>query len=136
MAAGNSCLTKRGRVLLNELCEHNGHPTAEELYRRITDYMPKISLATVYRVLDALVQGGTVVRLDQASGGLAHRYDADIRPHAHIRCVSCGKVWNADSWIPRVVQEFHPKKTPPGFEIHGVRVSYVGLCGACQDERE
>ena len=49
-----------------------------------------MSLATVYKSLDAFCEIGIVRELNV--GEEAFRYDADISVHPHVRCISCDKV--------------------------------------------
>ena len=44
------------------------HPTAEDLYRAVRSSMPRISLATVYKALEALVETGVAAKLPPVDG--------------------------------------------------------------------
>ena len=66
------------------------HPTAETLYKELRPNYPTMSLATVYKSLDAFCEIGIVRELNV--GEEAFRYDADISPHPHVRCIACDKV--------------------------------------------
>lgn len=57
------------------------HPTADEMHLHVKKQRPRISLATVYRNLDALVRKGQA-RVREV--GDARRYDANTKPHIHI----------------------------------------------------
>ncbi len=76
------------------LADTTEHPTAETLYKELRADYPTMSLATVYKSLDAFCEIGIVRELNM--GEEAFRYDADISPHPHIRCMSCDRV--ADVW--------------------------------------
>src|SRR5262245_33584199 len=49
------------------------HPTAEEVYRAVRHELPKISLATVYKALEALVEAHLATKLTNGDGSA--RYD-------------------------------------------------------------
>ena len=51
------------------------HPTAEEVYDRITMEYPDISKGTVYRNLNSLVESGLLGKVSVPSG--ADRFDPD-----------------------------------------------------------
>ena len=72
------------------LADTTEHPTAETLYKELRADYPTMSLATVYKSLDAFCEIGIVRELNV--GEEAFRYDADISPHPHIRCMSCDRV--------------------------------------------
>ncbi len=120
--------SRQRAVVLEELKTVSCHPTARELYDRVRRRLPKISLGTVYRNLDQLCGCGEVCRL-AADGGEA-RFDADTRPHDHVRCVRCGCV--AD--LPSPPTELHPGELDEtaGFEMIGYRIEYLGICPGCR----
>lgn len=121
--------SRQRMVVLEELQAVSTHPTARELYDRVRRRLPSISLGTVYRNLERLCGCGEACRL-VPEGGEA-RFDADTRPHDHVRCVRCGCV--ADLPGP-------PTQLAPGeldetadFEIIGYRLDYLGVCPACRE---
>lgn len=66
------------------------HPTAEEIYAGVRLIIPNISLGTVYRNLSELVKEKEALILHIE--GYKDRYDGHTIPHAHLRCVKCGKI--------------------------------------------
>src|SRR5438046_601821 len=56
-----------------------GHPTAEEVYLAVRRSLPRISLATVYKALEALVACGLAAKLANADGPA--RYDCRCDAH-------------------------------------------------------
>lgn len=77
-------------TVLNVLRGTKSHPTAEWVYAETRKILPSISLATVYRNLNKLVESGEIIRIEGAFE--KDRYDADTEPHAHIVCEKCGAV--------------------------------------------
>lgn len=72
------------------LMARHDHPTADALYMSIREEFPNISLGTVYRNLNLLVELGEIRKLTCGDG--ADHFDADTSPHYHFVCKSCGKV--------------------------------------------
>lgn len=72
------------------LMSRHDHPTADMLYMNIREEFPSISLGTVYRNLNLLVELGEVRKLSCGEG--ADRFDADTNPHYHFICRDCGEV--------------------------------------------
>lgn len=70
------------------------HPTADALYASIREEFPNISLGTVYRNLNLLVETGEIRKLSCGSG--ADHYDGDVSPHYHFVCRECGHVYDMD----------------------------------------
>ena len=53
-------VTVQRRVIFEVLLGRRDHPTAEQVYDLVIDRIPRVSRATVYRVLDTLVQVGVI----------------------------------------------------------------------------
>lgn len=73
-------ITTQGRAIMDAL-ETLDHPTADQVFAEVRQYMPNIGLATVYRNLDRLVAAGTVRLRD--IGGI-RRYDVNRETHLHV----------------------------------------------------
>lgn len=121
-------MTRQRMLILEELRKVCTHPTADELYTRVRERMPHISLGTVYRNLDLLVASHEVLKLESA--GSMRRFDGNMKPHRHVRCVRCGRVadvsMEAGGPDPDV-SALHVE----GFSVTGARVEYDGLCEDC-----
>lgn len=68
------------------------HPTADMVYMKVKQQFPSISLGTVYRNLNLLADMGEIRKLSTPDGG--DRFDANLTPHYHVVCSSCGKVYD------------------------------------------
>src|SRR4051794_15281429 len=93
-AAGWRCTRQRMAVYghLTRAAESHSHPTAEDVYQGVRRAIPSISLATVYKALEALVASGLVTRLPAGEGDGSARYDARAESHYHLRCLKTGAV--------------------------------------------
>lgn len=122
-----SRMTKQRKVILDVLRSVTSHPTAEELYSMVRERIPRISLGTVYRNLDLLTAAGDVCQL--SAGGTVRRFDGDIRPHCHVRCVVCGKV--GDVWVEAVPSLNALDAQAEGFTVTESRLEFYGVCAGC-----
>lgn len=68
--------------------DSHSHPNAEEVYLLVRRQLPDISLGTVYRNLNLLVEMGLLHRIYTGMG--ADRFDAVVTAHPHLICSSCG----------------------------------------------
>lgn len=107
------------------------HPTAEDVYARLKPSAPTLSPATVYNVLNELVEWGDVRRFD-AGDGRSH-FDPDMHAHAELICMRCHRVTDAPASDADGV---HAPVTLPT-EIGGYRVvarseHYYGYCPECR----
>lgn len=75
--------------ILAWLYRHKRHATAEEIFTAVNKANPRVSRATVYNALHALVEG-RLVRQINAEGPA--RYDATLDRHHHFICDNCGAI--------------------------------------------
>ena len=120
--------SRHRRVILEELRKVVSHPTAEELYDVVRSRLHGISLGTVYRNLEVLVEKGRIRKL--RSGAFPARFDADRDEHLHVNCVRCGRVADIHATLPE--PSLDDLEIPAGFEILGLRQDLVGLCPGCR----
>ncbi len=104
------------------------HPTAEEVFLAVKSKLPRISLATVYKNLEALVKCGAVSKLSY--GDASARYDIRTDHHYHTRCLECGKIWDLDAQEgSKLLEYIKPQK---GFEVKDYRLELLGYCRECR----
>ena len=86
------------------------HPTAEEVYQAVQATIPRISLATVYKALEALVAIGLATKLTAADGTGSARYDARSDHHYHFRCLRPGAVHDLPTpFDPDLIAKLDPE---------------------------
>ena len=130
-AAGWRCTRQRAAVYdqLVHLADRHDHPTAEEVCRAVREDLPSISLATVYKALEALVASGLVAKLPSGDGSA--RYDARAEDHYHLRCLKTGAVEDLPTrFDPDLVAKLDPalgqNLRERGFRLTGYRLELVG----------
>lgn len=106
---------------------HN-HPTAEQVCVRVRQSCPSVSRATVYRVLGAMAEKGTVLRIPTADG--ADHFDDSTHLHFHVMCDNCGKM--EDLLSPELQRALDAVQSPCGYELTGYTLLLHGLCQDCQ----
>lgn len=124
-------VTPQRLVVYDQLAASTDHPTAEEVFRAARLQMPRISLATVYKALEALVTVGLVCRLPACGEICSARYDARRDPHYHFRCLRTGAVQDLPTqYDPELIQRLDPRLADElrsrGFEITGYRLELLG----------
>jgi Fe2+ or Zn2+ uptake regulation protein len=106
------------------LAATKAHPSAETIHRELCPEMPTLSRTTVYSTLDLFAARGIAQRLTLSGSEL--RYDADILPHVHFRCRSCGAVSDLDGFpVPA------RPDVPAGYLLESSHFHAEGLCPAC-----
>jgi Fur family ferric uptake transcriptional regulator len=104
------------------------HLSADELYDIVKKFMPRISLATVYRNLEILSETGVIRKLEIS--GRQKRFDFDVSDHDHIYCIMCHKVDNLN--IARKSVDSEQLGVEAGYSITGYRVEVIGICPECR----
>ncbi|QUJ76324.1 transcriptional repressor [Sulfitobacter albidus] len=84
-------VTKQRIALMQVLAEADDHPDAFELHERARAVEPSVSLATVYRTLSTLEEGGVVHRHSFEGGG-ARFETTHEEHHDHILDIDSGAV--------------------------------------------
>jgi len=121
-------LTVQRRVVYQNLVARDDHPTAEQLFASARESIPGVSRATVYRVLETLVEMDLARRVEHA--GPAARFDGNQRRHHHLVCVRCGSMADVEDAGLRL-------RIPAGlsggdFRITDYAVNLQGVCADCQ----
>ncbi len=105
------------------------HPTADTIYMKIREKYPNISLGTVYRNLNLLVEHGEIIKLSTGNG--SDRFDGNAAPHYHFICTECSAV--EDLEIPEEVFDQLNELAGKGFsgKIEGSSTFFYGKCKNC-----
>jgi Fur family peroxide stress response transcriptional regulator len=122
-------LTTQRRIILQELSGRKDHPTAEQVYESVRDRLPGLSKATVYRVLDTLVQAGAARKVFHQ--GAIVRYDPMTARHHHLICQGCGKLFDIESSMNEDIGL--DTVTVSGFQITDYTINFTGICSKCQE---
>jgi Fur family transcriptional regulator, peroxide stress response regulator len=131
-------VTHQRLALFEALAGSRIHPSAEQLHRMVRRRIPTLSLATVYKNLEALRAIGAVsdVNILHEQG----RFEAALpgtgagKPHHHLVCIACRKVSDLPAeCLPALHVE---QRDAQGFEVRAVRVQVEGLCASCAGRRE
>lgn len=120
---------QRERIL--DLLQNTGmHPTATWIYDQLKKEFPDLSLGTVYRNLNILIEQGLVKKID--FGSTFDRFDANTSEHYHFICERCGAIY--DLKMP-VISSLNKKVEEEGnFEVHHHRIEFYGICEKCKRE--
>jgi len=107
------------------------HPTADMVYNSIREEFPNISLGTVYRNLNLLVELGEVRKLTFGDG--RDHFDWDTSPHYHFICKHC------DAVMDFPMEPFTEAESLTGIceigEITGHTVYFQGICRNCLSKK-
>jgi Fur family peroxide stress response transcriptional regulator len=123
-------LTPHREAVHAYLASVHHHPTAEEVYLAVKGQGSRLSLATVYNALEALVEAGLASKL--AFGDGSARYDIRTDQHDHIHCLGCGMLRDLPPLLRRESLDGVPDQD---FEVIGYRLEILGYCAACRQRQ-
>jgi Fur family peroxide stress response transcriptional regulator len=123
-------VTPQRMAIYRAVLEAEDHPSPETLYHRVRPRMPSLSLATIYKALDALVALGLVQEVGIVSE--TKRYDANLEQHHHLICTGCKKIID---FYDRGLDAVTPSRRLPGFVPQAISVQVTGLCGDCSKKQ-
>jgi Fe2+ or Zn2+ uptake regulation protein len=126
---GGLRFTRQRLAVYEYLSSVESHPTAEEICAAIRSRLPRISLATVYNALDALVACQLANKLTFTDGPA--RYDCDRGEHYHLRDLRTGQVCDLPTrYDPGLIDKLDPRLgeylKARGFEVTGYRLEVLG----------
>ncbi len=119
--------TRQRETIFETLVGSDGPLGIEDILARARASLPQLGLATVYRTVALLKDGGQIneVRLP----GEEPRFEPARREHHHhFRCEGCGKVLELDFCPVHL-----PTGTllPNGFRVREHHLTLYGLCDKC-----
>ena len=128
-------LTRQRQILLDLIDKTGEHLDAERLYHLAREQDPKLNRVTVYRTLKLLKEEGLVDELDlMHQAGEQHFYETrQKQEHAHIICLTCGKV---EEYFGEPLRKLRREiESTFGFQIILTRTEVGGYCPHCQARR-
>jgi Fur family ferric uptake transcriptional regulator len=122
-------VTRQRVDVLAELMAERDDATAQDLHERLRSRGRRLGLATVYRTLKALAEGGAIDALSHTPGEVCYRW-CGTEHHHHLVCSSCHRVvelsdCTLDPWLERA-------SAAHGFVATGHRLEVAGVCAACR----
>lgn len=103
------------------------HPTADEVYEYIKDNGLNIGKATVYRILNRMVEENEILHLSMPIG--PDRFDATVSEHQHFECKVCKKIFDID--IPELSEIDSRLKSELGYSVENHNIIFEGICPEC-----
>lgn len=123
----NLKLTHQRLEIYRELVSGSGHPSAEELYRRLKPRMPTLAVDTIYRTLLTFESHGLIARVEALDDRA--RFESNLSTHHHLVCTTCRKPF--DFYWPDVDQLALPGEIASWGTISSRHLQLRGTCRRC-----
>ena len=114
------------RVAIYEaVAELHNHPTAENIIEYIKTNHTNISVGTVYKVLDSLVENNLLRKVKNEKDIM--RYDAIMSHHHHLYCSETDRIEDfEDPQLDQFISEYFKKKKIKNFKVQDIKLQITG----------
>ena len=121
--------TPERQEILREIFAAHDHFDVETLFEKLKKGGERISLATIYRLVPLLIEGGMIRQATRSDGHVTYEHVFGHKPHYHLVCMQCGKIIEfRDEGIERLLMQICDKYD---FSVIDHRLAGRGTCSAC-----
>lgn len=120
--------SRQREAIKDYLLHTKEHPTADTIYMNIREQYPNISLGTVYRNLNFLLEQGEIIKIECGDG--CDHFDGNILPHNHFICKECHKLLDLN--MKPIDQINAIANVDFDGDIEGNITYFYGICGNCK----
>ena len=85
-------LTEQRKIIAKVMSSSKDHPDVDELYKRVSNIDPKISIATVYRTVKLFAEEGIVTKHGFKGGEKARYEELSESHHDHLIDIRTGEI--------------------------------------------
>ncbi len=118
-------VTPQRAAIYEAILKLNNHPTAENIIEYIKTNNPNISVGTVYKVLDTLVENNFLKKVKTEKDIM--RYDALLSNHHHLYCVETDRIEDfEDNQLSTMIQNYFQTHQIKSFIIQDIKLQITG----------
>ncbi len=101
------------------------HPTAENVIEYVKTNHPNISVGTVYKVLDSLVENELLKKVKTEKDIM--RYDAVLSNHHHLYCTETERIEDyEDENLNEMISNYFKNKKIKNFKVQDIKLQITG----------
>jgi len=115
------------RLGILTLMHSTGHIDVEELYARIKKQFSSISLATLYKNINAMLQSSLITEVKVPH--TKSKYEITKEPHVHLLCQNCNEFIDLELNIDCLTNEASLKSH---YQFIDSNIVLSGICEKCQ----
>lgn len=119
--------SRQREAIKDYLSNTKEHPTADTVYMNIRKTHPNISLGTVYRNLNLLVDQGEALKLNGMDE--SDHFDGNVDPHYHFVCNRCNRIYDIEMESIDHINSIANKNFPG--KVEGHMTYFYGTCQEC-----
>lgn len=119
-------VTPQRLSIVEELYGHI-HMSIEELFAEIKKKFPAVSLATIYKNINAMMDKGFISEVQIPNQ--KSKYELVKPSHSHVVCQKCGKVEDISLDLDSIA---HKAANLTHYQINEEALVFSGICPACK----
>lgn len=115
------------RLCILSLMDKQGHIGVDELYLQIKDQFASISLATLYKNVNAMMALSVIteVKIPKQKS----RFEIAKEAHGHLLCQECGEFRDVELNLEKIVDDVFEKSS---YKLLETSLVLSGVCPTCQ----
>ena len=118
-------LTYQRKIIAKVMSDSNDHPDVDELYKRVSEIDPKISIATIYRTVKLFEEAGILAKHD-FKGGKARYEELSESHHDHLIDIKTGEIIefvneDIEKIQKKVAEEYGYDLVDHKLELYGIK---------------
>jgi len=114
------------RLEIVNVLSMNGHMNINELYNTLVMKFPSISLATIYKNINIMLEKGFL--LEVKLSGQKNVFELVKDNHSHVACLKCSNVLDIDLNIESIMNE---ARSVSNYKIESNSLIFTGVCPRC-----
>ncbi len=126
LQANNLKATPQRLTIVEELYL-NGHLNIDELYKSLQTKFPSISLATIYKNINAMIE---ISFLSEVK--IPHKksvYELRKKEHSHVVCSSCNSIMDIELDTNTLIKEASKLSN---YSLQESNIIFNGICSSCR----
>jgi len=117
------------RLMILSIIEQEGHIDIEKLYKKISEVIPTISIATIYKNIKILEENGIISEININS--FKPLYETNIQKHLHLVCKKCKKIQDI-SYDEKKIKEALKKSIDENLDFDEFHITFYTICKDCK----
>ncbi len=114
------------RLAIADALHMHGHITVESLYEMMLKKFSSISLATIYKNMNLMIENSFVEEIKLPDTKSV--YELKKASHSHLLCKACGEVEDVTIDLSSAMEDASNRSD---FKIDSTALTFVGLCQKC-----
>ncbi len=126
--------TRQRSLIIDIFFKMHGHLSVEDVWSRVRQDDPRVSVATVYRTMKLLSESGLAHARNFGDGQTRYEPAVGREHHDHLICTRCGTIIEFENDQIERMQDAVARRH--GFKVTSHKMELYGLCKSCQKAAE